>query len=178
MLTVDRVLEKRRSKIAANRLRNGLPTAARSRWCPSEAERERKIESLRQALMAKSRSDLLNYYLLLFNSDERALELWKETAEESSDVFWRVWLDNWHMCDGLWPLRDDMLAVLLRRTADLWPLGFLETQDRHFYDSLPDRVAVYRGCGRRRVRGLPWTTDRDRASFFAGGGGSLRPATP
>ena len=68
MLTVDRVLEKRRSKIAANRLRNGLPTAARSRWCPSEAERERKIESLRLALMAKSRTDLINYYLLLFDS--------------------------------------------------------------------------------------------------------------
>ena len=45
MLTVDRVLEKRRSKIAANRLRNGVPTAARSRWCPSEAKRERKMKA-------------------------------------------------------------------------------------------------------------------------------------
>ena len=39
-------------------------------------------------------------------------------------------------------------------------------------------MTVYRGCGRRRVRGLPWTTDRAIAAKFAHGGRFPAPHDP
>ena len=60
MLTIDRVLEKCRSKAAVNLLRNYVPSAdvegviaARRRWWSNKVEQEPKMESLRQALLAK-----------------------------------------------------------------------------------------------------------------------------
>ena len=37
-------------------------------------------------------------------------------------------------------------------------------------DRLLERVPVFRDRTRRRARGLSWTTDRERAEFFARGG--------
>jgi hypothetical protein len=54
----------------------------------------------------------------------------------------------------------------------------MEPLDRAFYDGLPDRVTVFRGCGRRRVRALPWTTDRQIAELFARGGRFSPPPDP
>jgi hypothetical protein len=64
------------------------------------------------------------------------------------------------------------------RKAELSPIGFINPEDRAFYDGLPERVTVFRGCGRRRVRGMPWTTDRERAVFFARGGRFPSPPDP
>src|SRR5262249_196356 len=64
------------------------------------------------------------------------------------------------------------------RVAQLSPIEFMPADDRRFYDRLPDCVTVYRGCGRRRVRGLPWTTDSAVAAKFARGGGFFQPPDP
>jgi hypothetical protein len=71
-----------------------------------------------------------------------------------------------------------MLSTLKRRATELSPIGFMNSQDRAFYDQLPGRVTVFRGCSRRRVRGLPWTTDRKVAEFFARGGRLARQPDP
>ena len=39
-------------------------------------------------------------------------------------------------------------------------------------------LRIYRGCGRRRVRSLPWTTDRAVADKFARGGRFPQPPDP
>jgi len=71
-----------------------------------------------------------------------------------------------------------MLSTLRQRKGELSPIGFMDPADRAFYDALPDRVTVFRGCGRRRVRALPWTTDRECAAYFARGGRFAPPPDP
>jgi hypothetical protein len=124
----------------------------------------------RKATLTNAVAEQITSYLLLFGSHERSIALWDATASEPPDVFWPVFLNNWNICDGLWPMRKIMLSTLRQRKAELSPIGFMDPADRAFYDALPDRVTVFRGCGRRRVRGLPWATDRERAAFFARGG--------
>ncbi len=51
------------------------------------------------------------------------------------------------------------------------PRRLLTGDDRGFYDSLPDRVTVYRGCGgvspEIAAMGVCWTTSREMAEWFA-----------
>jgi hypothetical protein len=189
-LTIDRIIEKYRSlgsdaTLTANLRRYGLSAAAikkviedRHARSGTVAEREERIESFRAALISSPRAEQITRYLSLFGSHERTIPLWGATTDEPPDVFWPVFLENWNVCDGLWPMRQIMLSTLRQRKAELSPIGFMDPADRAFYDALPRRVTVFRGCGRRRVRGLPWTTDRERAEFFARGGRFAPPPDP
>jgi hypothetical protein len=56
-----------------------------------------------------------------------------------------------------------------QRKAELSPIGSMNPADRDFYDRIPESVPVFRGCTRRRARGLSWMMDRERAEFFARG---------
>jgi hypothetical protein len=120
-------------------------------------------------LVAQSRAAQITSYLTLFGSFERALPVFASTFDEPPDVFWTVFIENWNICDGFWSLRQDLLLTLRERKARLSPIGLMKPADRAFYDGLPEHVPVFRGCTRRRVRGLSWTTDRERAEFFARG---------
>lgn len=55
--------------------------------------------------------------------------------------------------------------------SDVDPTAILVGEDRAFYDALPERFTVYRGCagidGETAARGLCWTTKRDIAEWFA-----------
>jgi hypothetical protein len=159
-LTIDRIIEK-----YAGVHRPGAVSRA-------------QIEQFRSDLILKARSGQITSYLGLFGSHERAIPLWEETTDEPADVFWSVFLENWNICDGLRPLRQVLLPTLRQRKAALSPIGFMERADRTFYDGLPDLATVFRGCGRRRVRGLPWTTDRSVAAKFAQGGRFPTPHDP
>ncbi len=141
-------------------------------------EQEQQNNRFRADLAAKSRDAQLTCYLSLFGSHERTIPLWESTVDESAEVFWQVFLENWCDCDGLWTLRKILLDTLRHRKAQRSPIEFLSAADRRFYDALPDVIAVYRGCGRRRVRGLPWTTDRAVAAKFARGGRFRAPHDP
>jgi hypothetical protein len=127
---------------------------------------------------ALRRAEQISCDLALFGSHARSLALLNATYAEPADVFWRVFLENWNICDGLWSFRQKLLSTLRQRKAELSPIAFLRPPDRAFYDALPDRVPVFRGCGRRRVRGLPWTGNRKIAEFFARGGRFPQPPDP
>jgi hypothetical protein len=190
MLTLDDIVEKYRylgseAGIASEWRRHGASAAAIEQrladhraLAGSPAERAAEMEAYRTELAAKPRSAQITHYLGLFGSHERAIPLWESTADEPPDVFWPVFLENWDVCDGLWPLRKILLDTLRRRAAQLSPLNYLSPNDRTFYDALPDPVVVYRGSGRRRVRGLPWTTDPAVAEKFARGGRFSAPPDP
>jgi len=190
MLTIDHIVEKYRSlgseaTIAASLRRYGMSAegikkslAQHREHAGSAAEQERQIESYRADLIERPRASQITAYLSLFGSHERSIPLWEATADEPADVFWQVFLENWCNCDGLWPMRQIMLSTLRRRVAALSPIKFLKPADRRFYDRLPDLVTVFRGCGRRRVRGLPWTTDRAVAAKFSRGGRFPQPPDP
>jgi hypothetical protein len=152
-LTIDRIVKKYASLL----------------WAASPPD-ARQIERFRSDLVAQSRADQITSYLSLFGSFERALPLFGSTFAEPPDVFWTVFLENWSICDGFWSLRQDLLSTLRKRKAELSPIGSMNPADRDFYDRIPESVPVFRGCTRRRARGLSWTTDRERAEFFARGG--------
>ena len=139
-----------------------------------------KAASFRADLEQQSRAEQIGSYLGLHGPFERSFMLLWCTLGEPDGVFWRVFLDWWNACDGgLWNVRNDMTEVLRRRTASSSPRGFLNPDNRAFYEGLPATVTVFRGCARLRVRGLPWTIDREVAVFFAGGGRSrIAPRDP
>ncbi len=190
MLTIDHIVEKYRSldseeTLVANFRRYGMSAAAiksaiaqHREHAGTVAEREQQIENFRAELIGRSRAEQITHYLSLFGSHERSIPLWEATVDEPADVFWQVFLENWCDCDGLWPMRQIMLSTLRHRAAQLSPIAFMQPADRRFYARLPDRVIVFRGCGRRRVRGLPWTTDRKIAAYFARGGRFPAPPDP
>jgi hypothetical protein len=171
---------------AARGRRAGLPAAAikqvvsvaNFRANHDGGHGQEQVERFRASLISLPRHEQINWYLGLFGSHERALPLWEATLGEPATVFWRVFLRNWWVCDGIWPLRRLMLSTLCQRAGELSPIEFMEEPDRQFYDRLPSQMPVYRGCGRRRVRSLPWTTDRVVADKFARGGRFPQPPDP
>ncbi len=99
-------------------------------------------------------------------------------CEEPADVAWPVLIYNWSICDGLYTNRGPYLD-LMRHLKHQWPpISFYNADDQHFWNALPDIVTVFRGCGRRQVRGLSWTTNREIAAFFAKGGRFRPPYAP
>lgn len=92
------------------------------------------------------------------------------THGQPAEVFWRVLLDAYPSCDDTWSLRRDLAAHLVLHGPGI---QFMGEEDRAFYDGLPARVALYRGCSRRRQRGCSWTTDKTVAEGFARGHRSI-----
>ena len=129
-----------------------------------------RTDKIKDELRSMSRTDLISYYLALFGSHQRALPMFDVVSEEAPDVFWNVIIENWSACDGLWFFGRHLLYLMRLRKVQCSPAPLMSNDDRAFFDSLPDRVKVHRGCARRRVRGLPWTTDFEQAAYFARGG--------
>jgi hypothetical protein len=181
-LTIDGIVEKYHSlgsdaTLSANLQQRGFSAVAikdaiaqHREHVGTDAKREQQAEDFRTELIARPRPDQTTTYLSLFGSHERTIPLWEATVDEPPNVFWPVFLENWRICDGLWSLRQIMLSTLRRRVTALSPIEFMKPADSRFYDSLPDCVTVFRGCGRRRVCGLPWTSHRKIAEYFARGG--------
>ena len=190
MLTVDDIVEEYRSlgsetTYAANLRRYGFSAAAikkaianRCKHVGTESQCEQRIECFRQEIIGLSRVEQIGRNLSLFGSHERASQLWASTAFEPPEVFWPVVLDGWNTCDGMLDLRTIMLDTFRRRAAQLSPIMFMDADDRAFFDGLREPVTVFRGCGKRHVRGMAWTTDRKIAEFFARGGRFPQPRDP
>ena len=100
------------------------------------------------------------------NSATRLALLLHLLREEDGPVFWSVFNAAWPGCDATWAKRHELVALIRRKTP--WR-AFAEPDDAAFYDGLPAHVNIYRGCTRRRVAGVSWTTDRDVAADFACG---------
>jgi hypothetical protein len=57
-------------------------------------------------------------------------------------------------------------------------LPFFPPEQRQFFETLPLRVRVFRGCSRPRVRGVSWAIDRAVAEGFARGHRGIRVPDP
>jgi hypothetical protein len=91
-------------------------------------------------------------------------------------VFWPIWLNWWSAVDrtGWW---QQYLPVHFKRNGCARKYYDLETKEWH--DALPDEITVYRGCDRKHVEtGVSWTTDIEKAKFFATGGRYGLPGDP
>jgi hypothetical protein len=127
------------------------------------------VEEFRAKLLPKSPAEQISAYLSLFGSGECAVPLFLATIDAPPELFWKVLLEWWDTVDGYRAVRSILLPTLQKRKAELSPIDLLSPMDRAFYDELPQRVTVFRGCGRRYVRWPSWTTNRERAEFFARG---------
>jgi hypothetical protein len=82
-------------------------------------------------------------------------------------IFWPLFL-SWST-DSEGNLTHGWLQGMLERAlAHEPPHRYLDPPDKEFFDSLPDRVTVYRGVARPgRHVGISWTIDRGIAEWFA-----------
>jgi hypothetical protein len=173
MLTIDDIVAKHRTALRDN-IENSLrylPPAERTKQIATIWQRqaspfdEAKEAELRKSLLADSREKQITRYLILFgNQGERAYELWEATRHEPIDVFWRVVLDWWRMCENnsQGGLRDLFLRTFRQPTKEQPATDYLSDADKAFLAGLPDPVPVFRGCGKRYVRSLSWTTDKKK----------------
>jgi hypothetical protein len=111
----------------------------------------------------------------LCQSEERLERLIFATGDTVPEVFWPAWLMNWASVDHSAEFHE-MLLRLFRSKGSAVP--FIGGDERKRYESLPDEIIVYRGCGYKFAKGVSWTTNKEVATFFATGGRYGPPVDP
>jgi hypothetical protein len=109
------------------------------------------------------------------SSERRLFEMIKALADQPPEVFWPVWLLEWPAVDYSADFHD-FLPGLFKRKGPAH--AYYDDEAKKVYDSLPGTITVYRGCDRRFVGGVSWSTKREVAEFFATGGRYGRPDDP
>jgi hypothetical protein len=112
---------------------------------------------------------------MLFSSTRRPHELLDYCADVDPAVAWRAIHEWWTACDAI---PHDGFADLFTRHRRGWRPDYLGEEDRAFYDSLPDRLTVYRGQCASKPIGLSWTRDKATALEFARGHRGIRNERP
>jgi len=124
---------------------------------PTERRRIKLIEAIRNCTS-------------LCNSEERAEIMMLAIMGEPSEIFWPVFLIDWPACDRSWKWSWVILNLMRGHRDNGNPaIPYMESDDRDYYDDLPELVEVWRGTDRKRVRNISWTTDRKVAEKFATG---------
>lgn len=138
------------------------------------------IHSFRERITTLNGIDRINCYLNMCGSHERAFELWRAIEGETTETFWRVILTHLTTCDSINPrwLHQCLLEDIRKHRNATPAYDFMNSDDRAFLDRLPNPVRVFRGCDRRKVRRMPWTSDRKIAEYFACGGRFSAPHSP
>lgn len=108
----------------------------------------------------------------------RAEHLLRVMPTLTSELRWKVFLLGWPSCDGV--DRRTVLGLMkyLKPSHRKHMRAALDEDAAELFDSLPERVTIYRGCCHSRVQGFSWTTDIELAKFFAPGTRWLRSKTP
>jgi len=155
---------------------------------PYEAERARRrrfngiVLSLRNALRrAKLSGDVTgtieaaNELLMCFSTRRRLYEMIMALGDQPPEVFWPVWLLFWSRTDYSADFHDN-LPGMFKRKGPAYP--YYDDAEKETYHSLPDTITVYRGCDRRFVSGVSWSTERKVAEYFGMGGRGPIPEHP
>lgn len=80
---------------------------------------------------------------------------------------WPIVVENW---PGFDLIPHKKFESLFRKNADTWSKNAMTGADLELYDSLPEKVTVYRGGnGSTAARGLSWTLCPEVAERFAVG---------
>jgi hypothetical protein len=116
-----------------------------------------------------------DYLLGLFSSERRLFEMIKALGDQPPGVFWPVWLLEWPSIDYSADFHY-ILPGLFKRKGPAH--AYYGDEAKQVYDSLPGTITVYRGCDRRFVGGVSWSTEREIAEFFGTGGRYGRPDDP
>ena len=104
------------------------------------------------------------YMSLLDYHHDRIASLLSLIEFEPAEVFWPIFI-RWWPCKGTWKSMRRLTEVL-RRVGPCDPYYFGDDQGG-FYDSLPDRLTIFRGTCRSRVKNaICWTDDIEIARDF------------
>lgn len=147
-------------------------------WRGDDAKRARQVERFRQKLLTMSRVEQIGEYLSLFGPRERIHQLWQLVPGEPTDVFWPVVLSNWQISNASRALESVILETFRQRATESPASKFMSAADCEFFERLANPVPVFRGCSKRNIRGMAWTTDKGVAEFFAREGRFSRPYNP
>lgn len=95
------------------------------------------------------------------------LEALMDIADEMTDSqYWEMVGDVWTDSENIWQNYEEWLELL----SDERPGRefMMSEEEREALASLPEEIEVYRGCHRElNEGGLSWTTDKERATWFA-----------
>lgn len=108
------------------------------------------------------------------NSHQRAGVMLEELAMTMDYEWFPIVLAAFPDCDDTWRHHEELLSYLRLAAADYSAEEFFDAEQATFFDRLPNRVTVYRGCSRPRVSALSWTTDPAVAAEFARGHRGIR----
>ena len=137
-------------------------------WTPEE----RREDSCRIAGMNPQARDLCDYLFgpAVAGSETRLREfLIYGALSLPTHAFWPAFLETWPSCDITWPYKALLLSVLRKHHRLQSCRAYLQQENARFFDDLPPKVKVSRGCARYRVRGTAWTVNEAIAIKFARG---------
>jgi hypothetical protein len=83
--------------------------------------------------------------------------------------FWRLVGAEWNSCDNIAEYTRDLRIHFARRLASAGAFPIVEAmtdEDRQYYEALPERVPIFRGCYARNKGGFSWSTSREAAMKF------------
>jgi len=109
------------------------------------------------------------------SSEQRLKRMIRALADQPPKIFWPVWLNHWSHVDYSSEYHRCLPSIFERQGS---ALPYMSDEARAMFDSLPDVVTVYRGCDEAFKDGVSWTTNRERAEYFAAGGRYVRPSRP
>jgi hypothetical protein len=98
------------------------------------------------------------------NSHERAGIMLPLITWEPAEIFWPVFVDTWPACDLAAAWSGAILAAMRRHRP---ATQYLAPEIREVTDALPDLIEVWRGADCTGVRRFSWTTNPEKAEFFA-----------
>ena len=94
------------------------------------------------------------------------LEGFLELAENFDDAtFWKLFGYTWRNQEEVWTNRKVFLTLFQAERPGREAL--MDEDEHESLRNLPDEFPVYRGFQGRREKGISWTTDRDKAVWFA-----------
>ena len=94
------------------------------------------------------------------------LEGFLELADNFDDAtFWKLFSYTWANQEQVWTNRKVFLTLFQAERPGREAL--MDEDEHEALRNLPDEFPVYRGFQGRREKGISWTTDRDKAVWFA-----------
>jgi hypothetical protein len=107
-------------------------------------------------------------YIWLHERPWRIDALRKLAPRLNDEEYFRLLRSVWTDSECLWQYRRQLRSLLAPRGRNLAARRYLMTDEElTVFDSLPDPVVVYRGCGRGNRLGWSWTLDRKQGEWFA-----------
>ncbi len=148
---------------------------ARRKWAGHLGASWAKLARVKKSGDSARIVEAANDCLSLYSSEQRLEKLIHAVADQPPEVFWPVWLNTWSVVDRVADLQPYLPALFKRKGP---AHQFFDDGMRAMLEALPGVVTVYRGCDRRFIEGIAWTTDYAVAEYFARGGRYGRPRDP